>query len=36
MKWCEDEGGDHVLGLARSDRLKAEIVREQEEAAAEC
>jgi hypothetical protein len=35
MKWCEDEGIDYVLGLAKNDRLKAEIVREQEEAAAE-
>jgi hypothetical protein len=35
MKWCEDEGIDYVLGLAKNDRLKAQIVREQEEAAAE-
>jgi len=35
MKWCEDEGIDYFLGLAKNDRLKAEIVREQEEAAAE-
>jgi len=35
MKWCEDQGIDYVLGLAKNDRLKAEIVREQEEAAAE-
>jgi hypothetical protein len=35
MKWCEDEGVDYVLGLAKNDRLKAEIVREQGEAAAE-
>jgi hypothetical protein len=35
MKWCEDQGVDYVLGLAKNDRLKAEIVREQEEAAAE-
>ncbi len=34
MKWCEEEGIDYVLGLAKNDRLKAEIVREQEEAAA--
>jgi hypothetical protein len=35
MKWCEDQGIDYVLGLAKNDRLKAEMVREQEEAAAE-
>jgi hypothetical protein len=35
MKWCEAEGIDYVLGLAKNERLKAEIVREQEEAAAE-
>ena len=35
MKWCEDEGVGYVLGLAKNDRLKAEMVREQEEAAAE-
>ena len=35
MKWCEDQGIDYVLGLAKNDRLKVEIVREQEEAAAE-
>ena len=35
MKWCEDQGIDYVLGLAKNQRLKAEIVREQEEAAAE-
>jgi hypothetical protein len=35
MKWCEDQGVDYVLGLAKNERLKAEIVREQEEAAAE-
>ena len=35
MKWCEDQGVDYVLGLAKNDRLKAEIVSEQEEAAAE-
>jgi hypothetical protein len=35
MKWCEDEGIDYVLGLAKNERLKAEIVREQEAAAAE-
>jgi hypothetical protein len=36
MKWCEDEGIDYVLGLAKNDRLEAEIVSELEEAAAEC
>jgi hypothetical protein len=35
MDWCEAEGVDYVLGLAKNERLKAEIVREQEEAAAE-
>jgi hypothetical protein len=35
MKWCEEEGIDYVLGLAKNERLKAEIVHEQEEAAAE-
>ena len=35
MKWCEEEGIDYVLGLAKNDRLKAEIVHAQEEAAAE-
>jgi hypothetical protein len=35
MKWCEDQGVDYVLGLAKNDRLKAEIVAQQEEAAAE-
>jgi len=35
MKWCEEEGIDYVLGLAKNDRLKAEILRAQEEAAAE-
>jgi hypothetical protein len=35
MKWCEDQGIDYVLGLAKNERLRAEIVREQEEAAAE-
>ena len=27
MKWCEDHGVDYVLGLAKNERLKAEIVR---------
>lgn len=35
MSWCEQEGVDYVLGLAKNDRLKAEIVEEQEQAAAE-
>jgi len=35
MKWCEDHGVDYVLGLAKNDRLKGEIVSEQEQAAAE-
>jgi len=35
MKWCEEEGIDYVLGLAKNERLKAEIVKEQEQAAAE-
>jgi hypothetical protein len=35
MKWCEEQGIDYVLGLAKNDRLKAEVVSEQEEAAAE-
>jgi hypothetical protein len=35
MRWCEDRGIDYVLGLAKNDRLTAEIAREQEEAAAE-
>ncbi len=35
MKWCEDHGVDYVLGLAKNDRLKAEIVHAQEQAAQE-
>jgi len=35
MKWCEEEGIDYVLGLAKNERLKAEIVQEQQQAAAE-
>jgi hypothetical protein len=35
MAWCEQEGVDYVLGLARNERLQAEIIREQEQAAAE-
>jgi len=33
MSWCEQEGVDYVLGLAKNERLKAEIVGEQEQAA---
>ena len=33
MAWCEQEGVDYVLGLAKNDRLKQEIVEEQERAA---
>jgi Transposase DDE domain group 1 len=32
MAWCEQEGVDYVLGLAKNDRLKAEIVEEMEQA----
>jgi len=35
MGWCEQEGVDYVLGLAKNERLKAEITREQEQAAAQ-
>src|ERR1700757_4092221 len=28
MGWCEAEGGDYLLGLAKNERLKAEIVKE--------
>ena len=35
MAWCEQEGVGYVLGLAKNERLKAEIAREQEQAAAE-
>ena len=35
MSWCEQEGVDYVLGLAKNERLKAEIVAEQAQAAAE-
>jgi hypothetical protein len=33
MGWCEQEGVDYVLGLAKNERLKAEIAEEQEQAA---
>jgi hypothetical protein len=35
MAWCEQEGVDYVLGLAKNQRLQAEIASEQEHAAAE-
>jgi hypothetical protein len=35
MAWCEANGVDYVLGLAKNERLKAEIVAELEQAAAE-
>jgi len=35
MTWCEQEGVDYVLGLAKNARLKAEIASEQIQAAAE-
>jgi Transposase DDE domain group 1 len=35
MNWCEREGVDYALGLAKNERLKAEIVEEQEQATAE-
>ncbi len=35
MSWCEQEGVDYVLGLAKNERLKAAIASEQEQAAAE-
>lgn len=35
MRWCKQEGVDYVLGLATNERRKAEIVGEQEQAAAE-
>ena len=35
MAWCEQAGVDYVLGLAKNDRLKAEITRAQEQAAGE-
>jgi len=33
MAWCEAQGIDYVLGLAKNDRLKAEIAAELEQAA---
>jgi len=35
IAWCETEGVDYVLGLAKNERLKAEIAAEIEQAAAE-
>ncbi len=35
MAWCESNGVDYVLGLAKNERLKAEIAPELEQAAAE-
>ena len=35
LSWCEAEGVDYLLGLAKNERLKAEIVKEMEEAKAQ-
>jgi hypothetical protein len=35
MVWCEAEGVDYLLGLAKNERLKAEIAGEREEAKAQ-
>jgi len=35
MAWCEAEGVDYLLGLAKNERLKAEIAKEMEEAKAQ-
>ncbi len=35
MSWCEAEGVDYLLGLAKNDRLKAGIAKEMEEAKAQ-
>src|ERR1700686_2419928 len=35
MAWCEAEGMDYLLGLAKNERLKAEIAGEREEAKAQ-
>ena len=35
MAWCEAEGVDYLLGLAKNERLRAEIVKEMEEAKAQ-
>ncbi len=34
MAWCEAEGVDYLLGLAKNERLQAEIVKEMEQAKA--
>jgi hypothetical protein len=34
MAWCEQQGVDYVLGLAKNQRLRAEIASEQEQARA--
>ena len=31
MAWCEAQGVDYLLGLAKNERLKAEIEKEMEE-----
>jgi hypothetical protein len=35
MNWCEEQQLDYVFGLAKNDRLKADIAIEQAAAAAE-
>jgi hypothetical protein len=35
MSWCEAEGVDYLLGLAKNDRLKADLAKEMEEAKAQ-
>ena len=35
MSWCEAQGVDYLLGLAKNDRLKADIAKEMEEAKAQ-
>ena len=35
MSWCEAEGVDYLLGLAKNERLKADIAKEMEEAKAQ-
>src|SRR5258708_18147392 len=35
MSWCEGEGVDYLLGLAKNERLKAEIEKEMGEAKAQ-
>ena len=35
MAWCEAEGVDYLLGLAKNERLKAEIAQEMGEARAQ-